>query len=257
MTIQPDSTELLLVGSPPQAQQANAESALTTLVDRWQGSGLPAGFAVEWDKLAAFAEGGPSPLQLEITVPTGASGQTLAQTIPAGADWALLRALLAQLSPQIDQNGGLLRQNVQISQPLEVRGVGEEWSAVAAALETEASQLEAQSPTLNLANSDATSAETALRVRIQAANYRHAAQQWHTLARTSLIRATLVAPIGLQTISRSWLATVETPTQILELQAEATSPSRLLGGALFAPGWPFYGDGRTLVAFIISRSQRV
>lgn len=232
MTIQPDATVLTFIGLPSPEQQAVAEAAFTTLIEHWRGNGLPAGFAVEWSQQAALTAGGSAPLRLQLAVPTTTSGQALANALPLGADWALLRTLLAQLSPQLVEQAGLFRQSIQISQPLEVRGVGDEWLAVANMLESEATRLEAQSPTLNLANRDASSAETALRVRIQAANYRHTAQQWRTLARTSLIRAILTAPIGLQTISRSWLATVETPTQTLELQAEATSVSRLLGGAL-------------------------
>lgn len=233
MTIQPAATDLTFVALPSPEQQAVAESALATLIEQWRGSGLPADFTVEWSQLAAVAAGGPAPLRLQVNLPAGASGQALVNALPIGANWALLRALLAQISPQIDQQAGLLRQTVRINQPLEVRGVGEEWLATANTLEIEANRLEAQSPALNLTNTDAASAETALRVRIQAANYRHTAQQWRTLARTSFIRATLSAPIGWQTMSRSWLATVETPTQVLELQAEAASLSRLLGGVLF------------------------
>jgi hypothetical protein len=174
----------------------------------------------------------PTPgLRLLLTVPSSASGALLAQNLPTGADWALLRALLSQLSPHIEQTAGLFRQMVQITQPLELRGAGEEWLAVADTLEKAAAQFEAQSPMINLAERDPASAEQALRTHIQAANYRHAAQMWRDLAQTTLVRATLAASTGLQITSRSWLATVETPTQILTLQAAGISLGRLLSTA--------------------------
>ncbi len=112
-------------------------------------------------------------------------------------------------------------------QTLDLRTVGDQWAAMAASLENEAAQLETQSTALNAA--DAGNAESALRMRIQAANYRHAAGEWRNLGRNSWVMTTLMAPAGLQTISRSWITTPTTPAQVLELQSEALNLGRLTG----------------------------
>lgn len=230
MTVQPAETVLEMVGTPSQARLQAAQQALAAQLATWQSSGLPSGFTVDLTELPLANLPTPG-LRLLLTVPTLSSGALLAQTLPTGADWALLRALLSQLSPQVEQNAGLFQQNVQMTQPLELRGAGEEWLAVADTLEKAAAQFEAQSPQINLAERDPASAEQALRTHIQAANYRQAAQVWRGLAQTTLVRTTLAASTGLRTTSRSWLATVETPTQNLTLQATGVSLGRLLSTA--------------------------
>jgi hypothetical protein len=230
MTVQPAQSVLEFVGTPNQERNQDAQQALRTLIDSWQAGGLPQGFAVALDEQPATNLPTPG-LHLMLTVPSFSNGAPLAKALPSGADWALLRALLSQLSPQVEQSVGLFRQVVQITQPLELRGAGEEWLALAATLEKAAAEFDAQSPTINLAERDPASAEQALRTHIQAANYRQAAQVWRDLARTTLVRATLSASTGLQTTKRSWLATVETPTQPLVLQASGLSLGRLLSTA--------------------------
>jgi hypothetical protein len=71
-----------------------------------------------------------------------------------------------------------------------------------------------------------------LQIRIKSANYRKAAREWQTLARNSLVTAQLAAGAGVQTVTRTWLATPETPLQLLELQAQVMSLGRLLVTAI-------------------------
>lgn len=226
-TLTPTEHRLEVVGLPLAARQTQAYTALQTLVNLWKGNETSARSGTFELADPPAANDAPMPLHLVITLPATTTGGALARIVPANPDWALLRVLLSQIGPRIEQSSFLLRQRMQISQPLDLRTAGDQWSAMATNLERQAVQLEAQSSALNAA--DAKGAENALRLRIQAANYRNAAQAWQNLIRNSWVATTLVAPVGLQTITRSWLATTTAPAQTLSLQAEALGVGRLVG----------------------------
>ncbi|MFN8495111.1 MAG: hypothetical protein U0350_46340 [Caldilineaceae bacterium] len=226
-TLTPTAHRLEVVGLPVAERQPQAYTALQTLVNLWKGNETSARSGTFELADPPAANDAPTPLHLLITLPATTTGGALARIVPANPDWALLRVLLSQIGPRIDQSSFLLRQRMQISQPLDLRTAGDQWSALAANLEHQAAQLEAQSSALNAA--DAKNAENALRLRIQAANYRNAAQAWQHLIRNSWVATTLVVPVGLQTITRSWLATTTAPAQILSLQAEALGIGQLVG----------------------------
>ena len=222
-TMTPEATRLDVVGLPLADRQVQAQAALQGLINLWKSnetSGSVNTFELE---SSATASG---PLHLVITLPATASGAALAHAVPQSSDWALLRVLLAQIEPHIERESQLLRQRISMTQPLDLRTAGDQWAAMAATLEREATQLEAQSAAIDPA--DAKNAESALRLRIQSANYRTGAQEWHNLMRNSWVAATLTAPIGLQTVSRSWMATTSAPAQQLSLQAEALGVGRFV-----------------------------
>jgi hypothetical protein len=227
VTIEIAGTNLVAHIAPAVDRRAEARTALDDLVALWAGVGRSDVYRVGVQELAAGDQGAPL-LRLTLNMPAGASGAPLARVMPMGADWILLRTLVAQLGPRVEQQAHWLQQQVTLSQPLDLHSAGEQWQAVAATLEQQAAEFEAQTPHLNLVAADATSAENILQIRIKSANYRKAAMEWRTLARYSLVAAQLAAGGGVQTVTRTWLATPETPLQLLELQAQVMSLSRLL-----------------------------
>lgn len=233
MTISTEQTVVAFSALPAPDRQAAAEAALETLQQVWKNAD-----GVNTDTIVlqpqATMENGSRALRLTVTFPARTSGANLAQATPPGADWALVRTLLAQLGPEVEQRAAGLHQQINLSQPLDVRSAGEQWGAVAATLEQQAIPLEAESAPLNLTDTNTLRTENALRARIKAANFRKAALEWRTLARNSLVVAQLVAGAGVQSVARTWLATPETPLQTLTLEASVMSLGRLLAAAVVA-----------------------
>lgn len=242
ITLEATRLELAALALPDRSEQAHA--ALQDLVTSWQRDETSAqGYTFELNAAldatvhtpvadSSATGSGANRLHLLISMPPQTTGLTLAQGLPPEADWDMLRTLLQQIDPQVQRESRLLRQQIGLMQTLDLRTVGDQWSAMAASLENEAAQLETQSTALNA--EDAGNAENALRMRIQAANYRHAAEEWRNLSRNSWVMTTLAAPAGLQTITRSWITTPATPAQVLELQAEALNIGRLAGALVAA-----------------------
>jgi len=237
ITLEATQLELAALALPDRSEQAQA--ALQELVAVWQRDETSTqGYTFEFNatpgaNLSAPGTGDASAvtdanrLHLTITLPPLTTGLALAEALPLAVDWDLLRSLLQQIDPQVQRESRWLRQQIGLMQTLDLRTVGDQWAAMAASVENEAAQLESQSTALNAA--DAGNAERALRMRIQAANYRHAAEEWRNLSRNSWVMTTLGAPAGLQTINRSWITTPTTPAQVLELQSEALNLGRLVG----------------------------
>ena len=71
-------------------------------------------------------------------MPAGTTGVALAEALPGTADWALLRSLLSQLAPKLDSTSAGLRQQVHVSQPIDLRSAGQQWGAMAQNLAKEA-----------------------------------------------------------------------------------------------------------------------
>jgi hypothetical protein len=223
-TISAERTGVLLTGFPAAERSQEALAALRALVQQWGMADRDDRYGLTLNERPTTAGG----WQLQVTLPANAGGNPLAQAIPAGAEWALLRTLLAQLAPRVEGRVRGLHRELTLVQPLDLRGAGEEWAAVATTLEEQAAQFDAQGPPIDLADADTVTAESALLLRIKAANYRQAALAWRTLARNSLVAVQLAADSGVQRITRTWLATPETPLQTLELQASVLSMGSLL-----------------------------
>ncbi len=227
VTVTPDDLALvaLVTAAPGRAEEARTQLENQAL--QWQ----PAVTANKGMLTIQPTLGLTESFDLALTLPGSSTGTRLVNDLPNTADWALLRTLLGQIAPAVAQSTGLLQQQVKLSQPIDLRTAGDQWGAMAATLERQASQFEAQAA--NTGNGDASSKSTdALRARVQAANYRNAAQSWQNLARDSWAQITLAAPIGAQHYTRSWSVTVVTPPQTLILQAQGLSPARLLVAAL-------------------------
>ena len=131
-----------------------------------------------------------------------------------------------QLGPKIDVSTDGLRQQVTMSQPMDLRSAGSQWEAIADSLEQDAAALETQAASTSSA--DAATLDGSLRARIQAANYRHAAQQWRELAQDSQVLVALHTANGLADAARTWQITLSSPPQMLSVQVEALQTGRLL-----------------------------
>ena len=142
----------------------------------------------------------------------------------------LLQSLLAQLGPKIESETTWLRQSVHVAQPIDLRSAGTQWAAVAQTLDDQAAQFTAEAASTAGA---AATLESSLRARVQAANYRHTAEQWQDLARNSQVTLSLRTggPTG---AARSWLLTAASPPQMLDVAVEGVAFSRVLALAAAA-----------------------
>jgi hypothetical protein len=125
---------------------------------------------------------------------------------------------------------------------------------MAQSLANQADAFEAQAA--STAGGEAATKDASLQARIRAANYRHAADAWRALGRDSFVELSLAASgsiergiessTGSSTGSRignsvrTWLVTVDSPPQMLDVQVDSLSTGRValavggLGLLLFA-----------------------
>jgi hypothetical protein len=226
-----DETVVHIQALPVADRQQEAQAALEQQLQVWKS--LDRAEEHQFDLIQSTPPvEGVTPMQLTIRLTAEAPGHPLSTLTPPGAPWALLRTLLAQVAPNVQRSARGLHQQVRMIQPLDLRSAGEAWRAMAATLEDQAAQWEAQSPRINLAALESARAESALQLRIRAANYRSTAHEWRQLARNSLVMVQMTAGAGVTSYSRTWLATPETPLQLLELEANVMSLGRLLVAAL-------------------------
>ena len=66
-----------------------------------------------------------------------------------------------------------------------------------------------------------------LQARIRAANYRQAAEAWRNLARDSFVELSLAASGSLGNNARTWLVTVDSPPQMLDVQVDSLNSGRV------------------------------
>jgi hypothetical protein len=149
-----------------------------------------------------------------------------------------LRGLLTQLSPTIERNNGVIWQQIEMRQPLNLTSVVSEWNSVAAGLEEQADDFEEQSNSLDAGES--ASAEAALTAELQAVNYRTTAAEWRRLVRQSslLISFQVNDPVFTrfkgEPPARAWTITAAAPSQTFVFQTQVLSLSRVLVGVALA-----------------------
>jgi len=205
-----------------------AQAALDEIVRSWRTA--PPLRATNPQAHRISANGEPVRLELALHIPTGGNGVELARMLPATADWAMLRQLLNQLGPQIRTQTNGLWQRVEVSQPLDLRTVGEEWRRIAVELDRQAEALEEQATKTSAAATMQASQEA----RLRAANYRYTAQSWRDLTQNSQVMASLSTPSTANNTARTWMVTVTSPPQMLNLQVDAISAARAWIAALIA-----------------------
>jgi len=212
-TILPQQVRVELTGIGLADQAAAAAAAMTTLATSLRGTAAPQVTVEEQTVIFGAVQAG----RVIVTAPTSTAFAALAGLVPADSEWALVTNLLRQLQPLVEVESAWLQQQVQLSQALDLRPVGEIWLAQATALETEATALASQAAALN--PRDPAQAEQALKARVQAANYRNAAQRWQQLAQDSWVALRLASGATPDSQSRSGIMTVTAPAQLFTLQS--------------------------------------
>lgn len=213
-TISPTRVDLAFVGLPTPSLEADAHRSLDELLTALLGSAGTIGANVTLDQVSW--PGAASAHRLHIDMPTTAAGLALANAAPMRPDWELLRSVLAQLEPTVDHSSAGLRDRLTLRQVIDLRGVNEKWSALAAGLEQQAQESDAQAaPT---SRSDPAQLEAALQLRIRAANFRAAANHWLGLAENSQLVIMLTGPGGALSDGRAWQVSINTPRQTLQYE---------------------------------------
>jgi hypothetical protein len=221
--------EVRAVAQTGEGRAEEAQAALDRIVQSWRTSQPLRAMDPQVRRISA--EGAPEQFEVSLHIPAGNSGVELANALPLSADWAMLRQLLAQLGPQIrTQYNNLLWQQVQVTQPLDLRTVGEQWRRVATELERQAEAFE-QEATLT---TSAATMQASQEARLRAANYRYTAQAWRELAQNSQVVVSLSTPGSVNNNERAWIVTAASPPQMLNVEVEAISSARLLVAALAA-----------------------
>ncbi len=214
ITARPRGSVLEFVGIPTPGRELAAGSAATELADTWAAAASSNGAGVTIT--APAAEDPTLPVELVLRLPAGATGLPLANVTPLRADWALLRAVLAQVAPEVESETTFLRQSVLLRLPLDLRSAGEPWQRLADALAQEADQLAAQPAAAGGAGDEAAALEAELRAKVQAANRRAEANNWSRLLANSQVVTLLEGPRGAPADARAWQITVADPPQTLQ-----------------------------------------
>lgn len=207
----------------------DAQAALEAVVQNWRTT--PALRAME-PEVRRVSAAGASLAQFELTLhlPAGSNGVELARVLPTDVDWALLRVLLGQLGPQIQTQTNGVWQQVRVTQPIDLRTVGEQWQRIAAQLDRQAAEFEANAT----GAAGAATLQASQEERLRAANYRATAHAWRTLAQDSQVVISLSTPGTTNEAARAWLVTVSSPPQMLNVQVGALSTGRVLLAGLAA-----------------------
>ena len=222
-TLTAENTTVALLAYPAAGQEPAARNALQNIITRWQTASTD--HTIQFDEGATSAADAPLRLHIEMTART--SPLPLIQALPDNANWALLRALLTQLNPTVESSGTVLQRHTEISQPLDLRSVGDHWNAMAANLSQQGAAFEAEAA--RLGGEGTRQDDAALQAQIQGVNYNNAAQVWRSLLRNSRVTVILQAADNGAPTARSWLTTVDAPPQIYTLQAQTVNPLQLLG----------------------------
>ncbi|MBK8047679.1 MAG: hypothetical protein IPK16_11455 [Anaerolineales bacterium] len=216
----------------PQRAEAGRD-AFTVIMDNWRSAGRVDQFNVELSAVQDAGAANPF-LELVLRIPKGETGVPMGELLPTSADWALLRQLLVQLGPRLENSSQGLYQQVQMSQPIDLRPAGVQWETAAQRLEQQADALEAEAQATG-AGVDATMASS-LQLRVRAANLRQTSENWRTLGRDSVVRISLSTSGSVGNAARTWLITVNSAPQMLDVIVEALSPGRvaILFGSIFS-----------------------
>ncbi len=239
LSISPETMQLIALGNTVPERHAEALSSLEEVVSSWEDGAdqgtQPYRFSLEEIPTELALQSG---IRLQIDFPPGGNGFLLARLLPPRTDYALLRGLLTQLAPIIETRNGLIWQQVEMRQPLNLTTVVNEWNGIAAGLEEQAADFEAQSGNIDSTNTE--NAEAALSARIQAVNYRTTAAEWRRLARQSslLFRFQVNDPVFArlkgEPSARAWTITAAAPSQTFVFQTQLLSLGRVLVGAALA-----------------------
>lgn len=201
-------------------REQEAQEALEEIVRTWRASPELRAMTPALQTLAETEE--QQGFELTLNIPGKENGAGLARALPSTPDWTLLRNFLNQLGPQVRTHTNGVWQRIEVTQPLDLRSVGEEWRRIADELERQAEAFEQD------ALQTATPMQAALEARLRAANYRDAAHGWRELAQNSGVMISLTPSEAAGHAARTWMVAVDSPPQMLTVQVEAISGVRVL-----------------------------
>lgn len=237
LTVTPDNMQLLAFGTTQPERHAEAMSSLQQVVALWENATTGDNYAFQLDETPTEVSL-QSGVYLQIDFPRASNGFLLASLLPPRVDYALLRGLLTQLAPTIQKSTGLVWQQIEMRQPLNLAPVVNEWNGIAAGLEEQAAAFEAQASTIN--SDETANAEAALTAQLQAVNYRTTAAEWRRLARQSALLVSFQVNDPLFTRfkgeppGRAWTVTAAAPSQTFVFQTQVLNLSRVLIGVVLA-----------------------
>lgn len=237
LTVAPDAMQLVALGLTQPERHAEALGALEDVVNLWENGTDGEAYAFQLEEIPSEVSL-QTGARLQIDFPAGGNGFLLARLLPPRVDYALLRGLLTQLAPTIEKSTGIIWQQVEMRQPLNLTTVVNEWNGIAAGLEEQAAAFEAQSASLNAG--ETASAEAALTAQLQAVNYRTTAAEWRRLARQSalLVSFQVNDPVFTrfkgEPPTRAWTVTAAAPSQTFVFQTQVLSLNRVLIGMALA-----------------------
>jgi hypothetical protein len=237
LTVTPETIQLNALGFTHADRHAEALAGLEEVVEIWENGAADQPYNFQLEEIPAELNL-QSGVRLQIDFPPAANGFLLARLLPPRPDYALLRGLLTQLAPTIEQQSGVVWQQIEMRQPMNLTAVVNEWNTLAAGLEEQAAGFEVQSNSLDA--DETASAEAALTARIQAVNYRTTAAEWRRLARQSALLFTFQVNDPVFTRfkgeppARAWTVTAAAPSQTFVFQTQVLSLGRVFVGIALA-----------------------
>jgi len=217
-----DGIDLNMVGTATPNQYQAAYTSLQELLARWWNVDETRTRPTIQDITNKQTTRTNVPMVYQVTIPLASKddARLLLQNMPEGDEWLLLRSLLSQVDPIVKNNVGLISQQLEISQRLDLRAVGDQWRSVADALEDQANRFEDSGAAFIGETGgavDSAAAEASLRARIQEVTYRNAATQWQTLARDSWVLSEINVQSDDASEAMIWLTTVVSPPQTRQI----------------------------------------
>lgn len=216
VTVRAESTALALKVFVPSAQAVRSRKALESTLLNWKEK--------EW--IEVHESWRETPLSNEIIFETFISiadeqdRAPLIASLPDDANWMFLREVLAQTLPQTEFVTRGFNQQRELRARLDLRSVGDFWSAMAARIERQVEQA--------TASANVTATNRAEMEQIRRVNYDYHGQIWRDLAQRSWVVVVLqVETLTGRLVERSWLLTTRTPPQLLEVEGASLIPLRV------------------------------
>lgn len=219
--------DLNMIGITTPEHYQEAYSSLQELLARWWNADATRARPTIRDITQTRSVQTNVPTVYHVLIPLSSTedARLLLQNMPEGDEWLLLRTLLGQIDPVVQNDLGLISQQLEIAQRLDLRAVGDQWNSIATSLEAQADNFETIGTTMG--DADSLAAEASLRARIQEVNYRNAAEQWQSLTRDSWILSEIKLQSSHGDQRMSWLSTVVSPPQTRQLANSNLNTVRL------------------------------
>lgn len=208
--IDPSGIDLVFKGSIAPDRHEQATRVLDELRARWQSVDRD-GWSVERVE--------PSLVRITVSHQDQRQRLALAQATPAGAEWSLVRTVVANSRPSIEQSAYLIWSELSFTEQVDLRTVADEWRSIAAGLERQAA-VSLSSATAGQPIEDRLTGELARYFRSAEA------ERWRNLVDQSSAWVRMQDPSSSQL--RSWVVRLDEAPQQLRFQVDVVQPLRLL-----------------------------